>query len=197
MAGLRLRRLPAVAHLPGGGLGRLGGMLAAVVMSGDPSAAARLASVGALLGGLPGRCGNGEVLAWADLGDASMVPVVLFGRISRAGLFGDWPAGVGIDAPGDPAGLMTRLREIDEPAAISTLAGLASVSMAYQVPGRYTGPQARQVFGALADILGRPARWWASTGPAGWNPVTRHTFDGLVAGAGGGVIVTILAYDED
>jgi hypothetical protein len=172
-------------------------MLAAVVMSGDPSAAGRLARIGALLSGLPGRCGNGEVLAWADLGDAGTLPAVLFGRISRAGLFEDWPEGVGIDAPRDPADLMTRLWEIDEPAAIGTLTSLASVSMAYQMPGRYAGGQARQVFGTLADILGRPARWWASSGPAGSNPVTRHTFDALVAGASGGVIVTILAYDED
>jgi hypothetical protein len=175
---------------------RPGGMLAMVV-TGDLPTPGRAVCIGEVLSGLPGRCGNGEIFAWTDAGDAGMLPAVLFARISRAGLFEDWPAGVGIDAACDPAGLMTRLWEIDEAAATGALAGLASVSMAYRVPGRYTGRQALQVFGALAGMLGQQARRWSSTAPSGSNPVTCHTFDALIAGVGCGVIVTILACDED
>jgi hypothetical protein len=101
------------------------------VVTGDLPTPGRAARIGEVLSGLPGRCGNGEIFAWTDPGDAGMLPAVLFARISRAGLFEDWPAGVGIDAACDPVGLMTRLWEIDEAAATGTLAGLASVSMAY------------------------------------------------------------------
>jgi len=170
---------------------------AAGVTIGGLSAAGRLARIGGLLGGLPGPCGNGEILAWADLGDTRTLPGLLFGWIGGAGLFDSWPPGVGIDAPQDAADLMTRLWEIDRPAAVDTLAGLASVSMAYRMRGRYPESEARQVFGTLASLLGHRARWWASTGPMGSNPVTRHTFDAVVAGAGAGVIATVLAFDED
>jgi hypothetical protein len=89
-----------------------------------------------LLAGLAGPCGNGEVFAWAGLGDAGAVPGSLFGWIGGAGLFQDWPAGVGIEAPRDAADLMTRLHETDEATAAGTLTGLVPVSLAYRTRGR-------------------------------------------------------------
>lgn len=76
-------------------------------------------------------------------------------------------------------------------------AGLASVSMAYGVRGRCPESEARRVFGTLAGLLRRRARWWASAGPMGSSPVARHTFDAVVAGVGAGVIAAVLAFDED
>jgi hypothetical protein len=167
------------------------------VEPGGSSAAGRLVRAAGLLGRVAGRCGNGEVLAWADPGEAEAVPGVVFGRIGGAGLLeGEYP-GMGAYAPRDAADLMTRLREIDRAAAVEALAGLVSVSMAYRMPGRCGEGEARQLFGLLARSLGRSARWWANADGGGWNPVTGHTFDALVIGAGGGVIVTVLAYDED
>lgn len=63
--------------------------------------------------------------------------------------------------------------------------------------GRYEEAKARQVFEAMVRLLGPGTRWWANTDLMAWNPVTRHTFDALVVGAGNGIIVMVLAFDED
>jgi hypothetical protein len=161
------------------------------------SAAGRLARAGGLLGEVAGPCGNGEILTWADPGDAQAVPGVVFGRIGTAGLLTGAYPGMAVHAPRHAADLMTRLREIDQAAAVEAFTSLATVSMAYHGRGRCREADARPLFGTLARLLGRSARWWANADGGGWNPVTGHTFDALVTGAGGGVIVTVLAYDED
>ena len=62
---------------------------------------------------------------------------------------------------------------------------------------------ARDVTKELARLLGSGARWWTKTDldgyPSVWqySPVTQQTMSAVVAGAGNGVIVTILAVDED
>ena len=75
--------------------------------------------------------------------------------------------------------------------------------MAYRMGGRYTQGNARDVTKELARLLGYGARWWTNTDldgyPSVWqySPVTQHTMSAVVVGAGKGVIVTILAVDED
>jgi hypothetical protein len=70
-------------------------------------------------------------------------------------------------------------------------------------PGRYDDDKAVDVVQTLAGLLGHGTRWWVngeplgSHGVRGWNPVTRCTFDAAIVGAGNGVVVTLLAVDED
>jgi hypothetical protein len=197
-------RISGLRRLPPGAPGSLcmtalavrpRGMLAAVDQD-NLQAPGRLDQVGRLLGELTGPCGNGEIFAWADPGDARAVPGVVLGRIGSAGLLDGPDLGADASVPGDAAGLASRLQEIGEPAADDAVTALASMSMAYRTPGRCTEEQARVLFARLARLL-VPARWWANASRGGWNPVTGHTFDTVVIGAGGGVIATILAYDED
>jgi hypothetical protein len=163
----------------------------------DVPVAIRLDRIRSLLRGLPGPLGNGEMFAWVNLGDAGAVSEEAFALIYGAGLAEclnpDRPG----DVPRDPAELMARLREIDEAAAMRILIGLAATTLAYHVRGRYEEGKARQVFEAMVRLLGPGTRWWANTDLTAWNPVTRQTFDALVVGAGNGIIVTVLAFDED
>jgi hypothetical protein len=163
----------------------------------DVPVAGRLDRIRSLLRGLPGPLGNGEMFAWVNLGDAGAVSEEAFALIDGAGLAEclnpDRPG----DVPRDPAELMARLREIDEAAAMRILIGLAATTLAYHVRGRYEEGKARQVFEAMVRLLGPGTRWWANTDLTAWNPVTRQTFDALVVGAGNGIIVTVLAFDED
>lgn len=158
----------------------------------------RVGRIHQLLQGLPGPYGNGEMFAWANLSDAAAVPHQVFELLGGAGLLEHWNPGRFVDVPDDPAELMTRLLEVDEFAAMRRFMSLVSTTMAYRMRGRYEEGKARQVFEALTQLLGQGTRWWTNTDDLeGWNPVTRHTFDAVVVGAGNGVIVTVLAFDED
>jgi hypothetical protein len=69
--------------------------------------------------------------------------------------------------------------------------------------GRYEEAKARDVAKALPRLLGPGTRWWTTvsswtfTPARSWKPVTRHTMDTVVVGVGGGVIVTVVAFDDD
>jgi hypothetical protein len=145
------------------------------------------------------------MLVWVNPGDAESVPQDVFtlvegvdDRLERWG-----PGGTAGSVPADPADLMTKLGEVEQPAATNVLGWLLSTTMAYGGPGRYGERKARDVVTTLVGLLGHGTRWWVNTetvgtkGARGWNPVTRCTFDAVVVGAGGGVHVTVLAVDED
>jgi hypothetical protein len=107
-------------------------------------------------------------------------------------------------APQDAKELAGAMEEVDGDAAISVLVAMTSYTLAYGVPGRYTVDKAQLVFERLADLLGYGTRWWTNTdlssgirSSVSWNPVTRHGIDAIVVGIGGGVMVVVLAADED
>lgn len=77
--------------------------------------------------------------------------------------------------------------------ALTVLVGVASQTLAYRVPAPYPSARARDVFGKLAELLGHGTRWWTNTDLSSWNPVTRHSMDALVIGAGGGLLLAVLA----
>ncbi|MFF3518750.1 hypothetical protein [Streptomyces sp. NPDC002573] len=52
------------------------------------------------------------------------------------------------------------------------------------------------------SLLGYQSAWYTnisdlSPRARGWDPVTRHTFDGVVAGIGNGFALTLLQVGED
>jgi hypothetical protein len=91
-----------------------------------------------------------------------------------------------------------RLAEVDVGGAVHRLISIASTTRAYHSRGRYDRAKATEVFGSLVRLIGHGSRWWSNTdGAGGWSPVTRHVFDAVVIGVGGGIVVTILAFDKD
>jgi hypothetical protein len=148
--------------------------------------------------------GNGEMLVWVDPGDVDTVPQDVFALINGAhDHLQRWDPRGGTDVPQGPTDLMTRLSEVTEETAAEVLVWLLSATMAYKGGGRYEEAKARDTVKTLRRLLGYGAHWWTNvdswnyTAARSWNPVTRHTMDTVVIGAGGGVIVTVLAVDED
>ena len=117
-----------------------------VAGGGEPSAIRRDRDVAhSLVVADEGSAEGGEMLAWADLGDASALPGRLFGWIGGTGLLDGWPPGAGIDVPQDVAGLMTRLRRSTGLRPWTRWLGLASASMACGVRRRCPESEARPV----------------------------------------------------
>jgi hypothetical protein len=139
------------------------------------------------------------MVAWVNAGDADSVPQDVFALIYGAGLIECPGIDPAADAPYNPAQLMTRLREVGEEQAVSILARLMSKTLAYHAAGRYDRGKAQETARALTRLLGHGARWWTNTDGdlTGRHPVTRHVFDGVVVAAGNGIVVTVLAFDED
>ena len=177
----------------------------AAVDHGHPTEAWRLPRVRELLKGLPGPLGNGELLVRISHGDANSMPSDAFALVAEAAKLPQrWePGGFKEDAPADAAELMTKLSEVDAAKACGVLVWLMSTTMVYGGHGRYEDAKARDVARALISLLGPGARWWTNvsswtfTPARGWNPVTRHTMDGVVTGVGSGVTVVVLALDDD
>ena len=166
----------------------------------DLDVAERLARIRSLLAGLPGALGNGQVLAWVNPGNAESMPEQVFALIDGAHrLLERWgPGGGGDGIPVDAADLKTKLSEVDEGTAAQVLVWALSTTMAYGAGGRYPEEKAQDLVKTLIRLLGYNAHWWTNRGDArSWKPVTRHSMDVVVVGTGGGVIVTVLAVDED
>lgn len=171
----------------------------------DPADAWRLPRIRDLLKGLPGAAGNGEMLVRVNAGDADSMPDDAFMLVDRAAQLPSRlkPGGFEEDVPADAGELVAKLAETDEVKATGVLVWLMSTTMVYGGRGRYEEAKARDVAKALARLLGPGARWWSNvsswtfTPARAWKPVTRHTMDAVVVGVGGGVIVTVVAFDDD
>ena len=114
------------------------------------------------------------------------------GVIDSASSFGGPP-----QVPQDAEELAVCLAEVDRDAAVAMLVGMTSRTLAYDMRGRYSADKAQDVFEKLITLLGHGTRWWTNTDLGSWSPVTRHTMDALVIGTGGGILVAVLAVDED
>lgn len=157
----------------------------------------RLSRVRQLLAGLPGAYGNGHMrtlLEYAD-GVDLFAQAHAFVAQCAAGSGGDGPAAR--YPPRNGTELASAVREIDASDALAVFEGLTSRTLAYRTPGRYQAAKAAKVFRILARLLGPAARWYSNTDLSAWSPVTDSVMDALFIGAGGGVLVAILATDED
>jgi hypothetical protein len=190
------------------------------VDSSDFPGTENLDSLRDLLAGLGGALGSGGLLGWAGPGDLGDVPGQVFEVVRDAGLLetgvppqlGRVPGyrgrvpGYRGGVPGDLASvpadadeLMSLLWEIDEPEAIGLLTSLGG-------SGGPSRPRRRRlrrldqddpedIFAEVARLTGAGTRWWTNTDLTRWNPVTQHTFDAVVVGAGNGIIVTLIAFE--
>jgi hypothetical protein len=68
---------------------------------------------------------DGELLAWAGPGDVDAVAAEVFGVVTDAGLLADADPRHPVSIPADGEALMSRMWELDEPAAIELLVSLS------------------------------------------------------------------------
>ena len=178
---------------------------------GDPDAAS-LDRLRDLCADLAGELGNGQLLAWADASVPAAVPDVVFGVVSDAGLLADSdPKGrtlarsprrqqqQKVSVPADADEMWSRMWEVDERAAIDLLISLEDSNVqdrsrrARRLRRYQDDPD--DIFAELARLIGPGTRWWTNTDLTTWNPITQHTFDAMVVGAGNGIVVTLIAFE--
>ncbi len=171
----------------------------AVVDAGGFPDSDNLDSMRDLLAGLGSALGSGDLLGWASAGDIAAVPDEVFRVVREAGLLGEGDFLQPITVPADADALMSLLWEIDEPVAIGLLTSLAGSNRPSHVSHRRLrrryADEPADIFAELARLTGPAARWWTNTDLTRWNPITQHTFDAIVAGAGNGIIVTLIAFE--
>jgi hypothetical protein len=145
------------------------------------------------------------MLVRVDAGDADSMPGAAFALLDSAARLPSRlpPGGFEEDVPADAGEFIAKLSETAEATATGVLVWLMSTTMVYGGRGRYAEAKARDIAKTLVRLLGPGTRWWTNvsswtfTPARAWQPVTRHTMDAVVVGAGSGVIVTVLAFDDD
>ncbi|MGK5675649.1 hypothetical protein ACSNOB_22740 [Micromonospora sp. URMC 106] len=157
----------------------------------------RLVRIRQLLAGLPGPYGNGQLWTLIRSIDTSD-PFLAFAFLTGAAVVdAGGPTGAPPQAPQDAAQLSARMSEASQDIAYALLIGMTSRTLAYGARDRYSQERAGDVFRALVKLLGHGTRWWTNTNLVSWEPATRHVMDAFVIGKGGGVMVAVLATDED
>ncbi len=108
----------------------------------------------------------------------------------------------GAVGPDTPVEIDDALLQIDAERAAELLTYLATYDLVFPGSGRRDRAHARRAAERVVRLLGYEATWYTniidlSPGARAWNPVTRHTFDGVVAGAGGSFAVALVQVGED
>ncbi|MFE0348132.1 hypothetical protein [Streptomyces griseoluteus] len=107
----------------------------------------------------------------------------------------------GAVGPDTPQEVEQALAQIDTDRALELLTSLAVEDLVF--PGHLHRDRTRvhQAADRVVRLLGRQADWYTNISGVSpglsWSPVTRHTFDGVVAGAGNGITVVLLQVGED
>jgi hypothetical protein len=164
----------------------------------NPGVPERLARAQQLLAALPGPYGNGHMWTLIEPAGKDSLHIQLHEFITASTRRpGTGPAHRHV--PADPTELAAAIRELDATRARTAFERLTSRTLAYRTPGRYPAAKAHDVFRALGGLLAPAARWFTNADRAlrGWIPVTGEVMDVLFAGTGGGILVAVLATDED
>ncbi|WP_142214002.1 hypothetical protein [Streptomyces sp. SLBN-118] len=108
----------------------------------------------------------------------------------------------GAQGPDSPAEIADALTETTGQRAVELMTYLSVDDLVFPGQLRRDRAHALRATERLVKLLGYESRWWTniddlSTGVRAWTPVTRQTFDGVVAGAGNGLVVTLLQVGED
>ncbi|MER6442644.1 hypothetical protein ABT275_41000 [Streptomyces sp. NPDC001185] len=94
------------------------------------------------------------------------------------------------------------LIEIDPKRATDLMTYLAADDLVFPGSPRRDRAHARRAAARVVELLGYGSAWHANISDfpeqvRAWNSVTRHTFDGVVAGTGCGFTVVLLQVGED
>ncbi|MDT0467806.1 hypothetical protein [Streptomyces gibsoniae] len=107
----------------------------------------------------------------------------------------------GSPGPACPADIADALTVIDREEAGTVMAYLSAGDLVF--PGRLCRDREHVLRAAerVVKLLGWDSTWWtnieASDAGHGRNPVSRFSFDGVVAGACNGIVVALLQVGED
>ncbi|URN13064.1 hypothetical protein LUW77_20365 [Streptomyces radiopugnans] len=103
--------------------------------------------------------------------------------------------------PTGPADIRGALEAIDAEQATDVMTYLSAGDLVFPGRMRRDREHAHRAARRVVKLLGYEATWSTnielSDAGYGWNPVTRHSFDGVVAGVGNGVVVALLQVGED
>lgn len=104
--------------------------------------------------------------------------------------------------PDSPAETADALRETTSQRAVELMTYLSVDDLVFLGQGRRDRARALRAAERLVKLLGYDSQWWTniddlSADVRAWTPVTRQTFDGVIAGAGNGLVVALLQVGED
>lgn len=108
----------------------------------------------------------------------------------------------GAVGPSTPAEVEDALSQIDGERAVELLTYLATDDLVFPGTRRRDPTHAHRAAERVVRLLGYESVWYTnisdlSPRARAWDPVTRHTFDGVVAGTGGYFTVVLLQVGED
>ncbi|MEU9158430.1 hypothetical protein AB0D59_49885 [Streptomyces sp. NPDC048417] len=108
----------------------------------------------------------------------------------------------GATGPTTIKAIKTALRPVTHDTATELMVNLSIDSLVFPGHPRRDLAHARRAATKTTAILGPGSEWFSNidgpwTNGRAWNPVTRHTFDGVVAGRGNGFVVVLLQVGED
>jgi hypothetical protein len=125
--------------------------------------------------------------------------------------FGRWPqrqkgpgrdyAAAGAVGPDTPE-VKEALSQIEGERAVELLTYLAAEDLVFPGTPRRDRAHVHRAAEQVVRLLGHQSDWYTniselSNRARAWDPVTRHTFDGVVAGIGSGFAVVLLQVGED
>ncbi|MDT0388238.1 hypothetical protein [Streptomyces sp. DSM 41921] len=107
----------------------------------------------------------------------------------------------GAQGPASPSEVGAALRRIPGDRAVAVTAYLSAGDLVFPGRMRRDAAHARRAAERVARLLGWNTAWWTNIEPSDtghrWTPVTRHTFDGVVAGVGDEAVFVLLQVGDD
>ncbi|MEU0738135.1 hypothetical protein [Streptomyces sp. NPDC006134] len=137
----------------------------------------------------------------ADKAGGSVPEVVRQVAIKAEEVWKDY-AVEGVVGPVTPTEVEGALTQIDGERAVELLTCLATDDLVFPGTRRRDRTHAHRAAERIVRLLGYQSVWYTninglSPRERAWTPVTRHTFDGVVAGTGGSFTVVLLQVGED
>jgi hypothetical protein len=116
----------------------------------------------------------------------------------------DWAheAVKGATGPTELREIESALRPVTRDTATELLVDLSNDSLVFSGHPRRDRTRVRHTAAKTISILGPGSEWFSNIDGSwpdawSWNPVTRHTFDAVIAGRGRGLVVVLLQVGED
>ncbi|MFJ3798221.1 hypothetical protein ACIPSJ_18285 [Streptomyces sp. NPDC090088] len=141
------------------------------------------------------------VFGRVERGDAGSVEEHVYGLVLDAQEAWEPYAIEGSRGPTRPADIADALTAIDREEVGTVMTYLSAGDLVFPGQLHRDREHAHRAAQRVVKLLGWDSTWWTNIelSDAGhkWNPVSRFTFDGVVAGTGNGFVVTLLQVGED
>ncbi|MFJ5534197.1 hypothetical protein [Streptomyces sp. NPDC093261] len=135
-------------------------------------------------------------------GDGTCVPDLVREVAAKAERAWKDSAAAGAVGPDTPEEVKEALSQINGERAAELLTYLAAEDLVYPATPCRDRDHVHRAAERVVSLLGYHSAWYTnisdlSPRARAWDPLTRHTFDGVVAGIGNGFAVTLLQVGED